>query len=126
MAIVFRHKGDLKKTEKYLKKLNEGKYFDCLNKYGAIGVDALAEATPKDSGLTASSWIYTIERTDSGIGIYWENTNENDGVNIAIILQYGHGTGTGGYVKGRDYINPALRPIFDEMAENVWKEVTSD
>jgi len=94
-----------------------------LNKYGRKGVEALSESTPKDTGDTASRWSYEIEFTSEGANLYWKNSNINDGVSIALILQYGHGTGTGGYVQGRDYINPALHPIFDQIAESAWKEV---
>ncbi len=114
-----------KKTEDFLKKAKELKIESVLNKYGAKGVQALAAATPKDSGLTASCWGYEIENTGKGWTINWTNTNINKYVNIAIILQYGHGTGTGGYVTGRDYINPALAPIFDELANEAWKEITT-
>lgn len=114
-----------KKTEDFLKKAKELKIESVLNKYGAKGVQALAAATPKDSGLTASCWGYEIENTGKGWTINWTNTNINKYVNIAIILQYGHGTGTGGYVAGRDYINPALAPIFDELANEAWKEITT-
>ena len=96
-----------------------------LEHYGQKGVDALAAATPKDTGKTAESWVYQIEQTGSGWAIVWSNTNVYRGINIAIILQYGHGTGTGGYVQGRDYINPAIQPIFDEMVEKIWKELES-
>ena len=96
-----------------------------LERYGEIGVEALSSATPMDSGKTANSWGYEIEKNKEGYVIYWTNSNINDGVNIAVILQYGHGTGYGGYVQGRDYINPTLRPIFDELAENAWREVTA-
>ena len=92
--------------------------------YGQRGVNALAAATPKDTGLTAASWYYEVERTDNDLAIYWKNSNTNNGVNIAVILQYGHGTNGGGYVRGIDYINPALRPIFEEIANDVWEEVT--
>ena len=96
-----------------------------LDKYGQKGVDALASATPRESGETANSWSYEITGGDGNYAIQWNNSHVNKGVNIAIILQYGHGTGTGGYVVGRDYINPAVQPIFDEMAETIWKEVES-
>ena len=95
-----------------------------LDKYGRAGVAALSSATPVDSGETASSWYYDIERQNGKISIDFYNSNVNDGVAIAIILQLGHGTGTGGWVEGRDYINPAIQPIFDEIAYNAWKEVT--
>ncbi|WP_448580965.1 hypothetical protein, partial [Staphylococcus aureus] len=87
--------------------------------------EALSKATPVDTGLTASSWYYEIQRTDTTVSIYFMNSHRNKGVPIALILQYGHGTGTGGYVEGRDYINPALQPVFDKMCDELWKEVTS-
>lgn len=95
-----------------------------VERYAQMGVNALKSATPKESGDTASSWFYTISRRDGNLTIEWDNSNVNDHVNIALILQLGHGTGTGGYFSGIDYINPALRPIFDEIATNIWKEVT--
>jgi len=119
------HKGDFKNLEKFMQKSLGRDYMSVLESYGQRGVQALSAATPVDSGETASSWRYEIDKTNDGISIRWENTNINDGVNIAIILQYGHGTRNGGYVAGRDYINPALQPIFDELAEAAWKEVTS-
>lgn len=88
-----------------------------------MGVDALARSTPKDSGLTANSWDYVVTRTGDSVSIYWTNTNVNDGAQIAILLQYGHGTGTGGFVAGQDYINPAIQPIFDKIQEDVWRKV---
>ena len=96
-----------------------------LNHYAQMGVDALKSATPVDTGKTADSWYYEIHKSISGITIRWCNSNINEGVPIAVILQYGHGTGTGGYVEGTDYINPAIKPIFDEIADAVWKEVTN-
>lgn len=125
MGIKFVHKGDFKKTEKFLNKMKKQDYVKVLSKYGQMGVDTLSRATPVDSGTTASSWSYEIEGNGGSATIYWTNTNINHGVSIAIILQYGHGTGTGGYVQGRDYINPAIRPVFDKMADAAWKEVTS-
>ena len=122
--IRFRHVGDFEKTTKFLKKASTSNITEILHRYGQEGVVALATATPVDSGKTASSWSYEIVPTDGGVSIRWNNTNVNNGVNIAVILQYGHGTGTGGYVQGRDYINPALRPIFDKIADGAWKEVT--
>ena len=96
-----------------------------LSKYGQIGVGALASATPLDSGKTAASWGYEISMSGNSATITWINSNQNQGVNIAVILQYGHGTGTGGYVAGRDYINPAMRPVFDKITEDVWREIQS-
>ena len=121
--IVFRQKGDLRKTTRFLEKASRFRVETILQKYAQAGVDALAESTPKDSGVTAESWGYEIKSNSQGASIYWTNTNINDGVPIAVILQYGHGTGTGGYVEGRDYIRPAIRPIFDQIAESAWKEV---
>ena len=100
-------------------------YLRHLEKYAKRGLEALQSNTPVDTGLTRDSWGYEISFTNSYVSIIWTNTNVVDGVPIAIILQYGHATGTGGYVQGRDYINPAIQPIFDEMAEDIWKEVKS-
>ena len=118
--------GSFNKTERFLKKAhNASKTIDStLTKYGEKGVAALRAATPTRTGLTASSWYYKIEKSGSRITLSFLNSNVNKGVPIAIILQYGHGTNNGGWVQGRDYINPALRPIFDEMVEAIWKEVT--
>ena len=121
--VTFKHRGDLKKTKSFLKNASKRDYLKDLHMYGKMGVEALSEATPVDSGLTANSWSYVIERNKDNTTISWLNTNINDGVNIAIILQYGHGTGTGGYVQGQDYINPAIRPVFDKIAEDAWKGV---
>lgn len=123
--ITFKQKGDFSKTEKFLKKSFGRNYIDVLEKYAQQGVAALSAATPIDSGQTAISWEYEIIQNDSSISIVWKNTNVNKGVNIALMLQYGHGTRNGGYVSGRDYINPALKPIFDKMADAAWKEVIS-
>lgn len=122
--ITFRQKGDFSKASRYLERLKEAAKLGVLDKYGREGVAALASATPTETGLTASSWSYTIERQNGSVAIVFENSNINKGVPIAIILQYGHGTGTGGWVQGRDYINPAIQPIFDKMADEAWKEVT--
>lgn len=92
---------------------------------GRRGVEALSAATPVDTGATSQSWRYEINLDRTRTTLTWLNTNTVNGVNIAIILQYGHGTGTGGYVAGKDYINPAIKPIFDDIANSVWKEVTS-
>ena len=118
-------KGEFQKTRLFFNKMSKFEIRNELNKYGKKGVDALASATPKDTGLTANSWTYEIVESDGSYAIQWNNTNVNNGVNIAIILQYGHGTATGGYVRGIDYINPAIQPIFEEMADTIWKEVTS-
>lgn len=117
--------GSWKATTAYLKKAENLKVQPILLKYGSAGVVALANATPKDSSLTASSWDFKIETTATGYSIEWFNTNVNQGANIAILIQYGHGTGTGGYVPPRDYINPAMKPIFDNIAKDIWKEVSN-
>nr|WP_297883991.1 HK97 gp10 family phage protein [uncultured Blautia sp.] len=123
--ISFRHKGDFSKVTSYLEKIKEAAKLGILDKYGRAGVAALSSATPVESGKTASSWGYEIEHSSGSAKIIFTNSNVNKGVNIAIILQYGHGTGTGGWVQGRDYINPAIQPIFDQIAEEAWKGVTS-
>lgn len=122
--IYFRSKGDFNKTERLLKKSLGRDYRNVLTKYAIQGVIALSSATPKKTGLTASSWDYEIVQNNDGLSVIWKNTNINKSVNIALILQYGHGTRGGGYVRGIDYINPALKPIFDKLAEAAWKEVT--
>lgn len=121
--IEFKMKGSFDKTFAFLKR-NRKLNFRDFEKFGQQGVDALKNATPKDSGLTADSWYYDIVDSDGKLTIQWLNSNVVDGwCNVAIILQYGHGTGTGGYVEGIDYINPALRPIFNKIARNAWEEV---
>ena len=117
--------GSFNKTEKFLKKAHEASKTinSTLTKYGEKGVAALQAATPVRTGETASSWYYKIEKSGSRITLSFLNSNANKGVPIAIILQYGHGTNNGGWVQGRDYINPALRPVFDEMAQAIWREV---
>ena len=122
--ISFSHKGDFSKLDRFLEKAKRVVKLSDLDKYGREGVAALASATPVDSGLTASSWFYKIENKNGSITITFHNSNIQNGVPIAIILQYGHGTGTGGWVEGRDYINPAIQPIFDRIANEAWKEVT--
>lgn len=122
--ISFRHKGDFSKANKYFERVKEAAKIGVLDKYGRAGVAALSSATPVDSGLTANSWSYNIKRQNGSVIIEFCNSHFNKGVPIAIILQYGHGTGTGGWVQGRDYINPAIQPIFDQMVEEAWREVT--
>ena len=122
--ITFRQKGDFSKLNNFLEKIKEVVKVGDLDQYGQEVVEALMAATPKDSGLTASSWYYEIVRTEGSTSIQFKNSNINKGVPIAVILQYGHGTRNGGWVEGRDYINPAIQPIFDKIAENSWKEVT--
>lgn len=122
--ISFRQKGDFSKLTRYLERVKEAAKIGILDKYGKEGVAALASATPTETGKTASSWYYEIEHQNGSDKISFNNSNINKGVPIAIILQYGHGTGTGGWVQGRDYINPAIQPLFDRIAEEAWKEVT--
>lgn len=116
-------KGDFSKTFNFLERAKEVLHVSDLDKYGKQGVEALRLATPVDTGKTANSWSYSIEREKNAVSIVWNNTNVKNGVNIAVLIQYGHGTGTGGYVYGRDYINPAIQPVFDDIANNLWKEV---
>lgn len=123
--ITFRAEGDFKNIEKFLKKAKQIKMDSIFHKYGEIGVNALKAATPVKTGKTAASWAYEVHYSKSSAEIVWTNNNEVNGFNVAIGLQYGHGTGWGGFVKGQDYINPAMRPIFDKLAEELWKEVTS-
>lgn len=122
--ITFRQKGDFSKLTRFLEKARNAVRIGILDKYGREGVAALASATPVESGKTASSWYYEIEHKNGSATINFLNSNINDGVPIAIILQYGHGTGTGGWVEGRDYINPAIQPVFDKLANEAWREVT--
>lgn len=122
--ITFRQKGDFSKLTRFIEKAKEAVHRGDLDKYGREGVAALSSATPIDSGLTASSWGYEIVQNKNSVSIEFTNSNIQNGVPIAVIIQYGHGTGTGGWVQGRDYINPAIRPIFDKIANNAWREVT--
>lgn len=122
--ITFRHKGDFSKATRYFERLREAARLDVLEKYGREGVAALSSATPVESGQTAGSWGYEISRSSGSAKITFTNSNINNGFPVAIMLQYGHGTGTGGWVQGRDYINPAIQPIFDKIANEAWKEVT--
>lgn len=122
--IKFRHKGDFSKLTSYLNRAKASVKTSDLDKFGREGVAALASATPVDSGLTASSWYYEIAITNGSAKITFNNSNIQNGVPIAVIIQYGHGTRNGGWVQGRDYINPAIQPIFDRIANDVWREVT--
>lgn len=122
--ITFRQKGDFSKLTKFLEKAKEVVRLGNLDKYGREGVAALASATPVDTGLTASSWTYEITHKQGSAAIIFKNANIQNGVPIAIILQYGHGTRNGGWVQGRDYINPAIQPIFDKIVDEAWREVT--
>lgn len=123
MGISFEATGDFEVTRKWLKRMSSTDIYNTLERYGSAGVAALAANTPTRSGATAASWTYEIKKDRGTWSIIWGNTNVVTGVPIAILIQVGHGTGTGGYVAGRDYINPALRPIFDQMATEAWKEV---
>lgn len=117
--------GSFDKTMKFLKLMESNRIFNILDRYGRIGVDALARATPRETGETAGSWKYGVTHAAGRHAINWYNTHVEDGVNIAVIIQYGHGTGTGGYVEGIDYINPAMRPIFEQILNDVWRQVTN-
>lgn len=124
-SIIFEHKGDFRKTMSFLERAKETVKMGILDKYGKEGVRALSENTPRDTGKTAESWEYTIERTADAVRIIWTNSNTTpEGIPIAVLIQYGHATGNGGYVEGRDFINPTMRPIFDAIANNAWKELT--
>lgn len=126
MGIRFRHKGNFNHTERFLKKAEKADYFRRLERFGQEGVEALASATPVASGVTADSWRYEIHKTKDDCAIYWVNDNMQDGwFNVAMGLQFGHGTRTGGWVEGIDYINPVIRPIFERIAEDVWQEIGS-
>lgn len=122
--ITINHYGDFKKLTIFLEKMKRMFDVSMLDKYGREGVAALSAATPVDSGKTASSWTYEIKDIKDGVALTFNNTNIQNGVPIAIILQYGHGTNHGGWVEGRDYINPAIQPVFDKIANEAWKEVT--
>lgn len=122
--ITFRQRGDFSKFTNYLERLKEVAKKSDLDKYGREGVAALSSATPVRTGATANSWYYEINHQNGSVSISFYNSNINKGVPIAIILQYGHGTRNGGWVQGRDYINPAIQPIFDRIANDAWEEVT--
>ena len=125
MRISITNSGSFNKTDKFLKKMSENSIYSVLQKYGEIGVAELAAATPIDSGRTSSAWDYRVIIDRTNARVQWYNNNENQGFSVAIGLQYGHGTGTGGYVIGRDYINPTMRPIFDKIADQVWNEIVN-
>lgn len=125
MRITFSSSGDFRRTKKSLGKMSSGEIFRALDKYGKMGVAALSSATPADSGLAAASWGYQVVNSRTSWSIYWTNSDVENGFPVVIGLQYGHGTGTGGWVQGRDFINPAIRPVFDKIADDVWKAVTS-
>lgn len=121
----FTHRGDWSKTFNFLRKAERIFKEAAFDKYGNIGVKALQSATPKETGATANAWYYDIENNGKQVSIIWKNSNEPNGFPVAVMLQFGHGTGTGGYVRGIDYINPAMRPVFEKIAEDLWREVTS-
>lgn len=123
--ITIKQTGDFKNTERLLSRAQQLKVLPILQNYGKKGVAALAIATPKDTGKTATSWEYRTKISPRGYSVEWYNTHEENGIMPAILIQYGHGTGTGGYVQGVDYINPAMKPIFDEIANAIWKEVSN-
>lgn len=118
-----RSPGSFKSTERFLKNLQNGSIYKILNAQGQLGVDALSRATPRDTGNAARSWTYTVTKEGKNWKLTWQNTDTVGGEPLVILLQYGHGTGTGGYVAGRDFINPAMKPVFDKIADTVWKEV---
>ena len=124
MKISIKTKGSFKNVEKFFKRMESMDLAKKLNQYGLVGAAALAANTPMDSGKTASSWNFEIHNNQGNIEIVWTNSNFNKGVNIAILIQYGHGTRNGGYVQGRDFINPAIQPVFDAIAKDIWNEVT--
>lgn len=115
--------GNTANTDRFLSSMLKGDLYSRLEPFGQRGVDALRAATPRDTGVTADSWRYEIVQDSSGVTIWWYNTNVENGFNVAVGLQYGHGTGSGGWIQGYDFINPAMKPIFDEIADSVWKEV---
>ena len=123
IMIGVRHHGGFNNTERFLNAAIKEQYLGFLDKYGKEGVDALRDATPKKTGTTSESWFYEITVQKEGVVISWSNSNTVDGVNVAVILQYGHGKKNGGFVQGIDYINPAMKPIFDKIAKRAWKEV---
>lgn len=126
MPIKFTQRGSFSKTNAFLQRLKSAEYLAQLEKFGQIGADALKSATPEETGDTANAWTYEIIKRPGYYSIQWENTNteEPGHIPIAVLIQYGHGTRHGGFVQGRDYINPAMRPIFDQIASDMWKEVT--
>jgi hypothetical protein len=121
--ITITQKGSFDNTERYLNKLKEEKFYAIADKYGSLGQNALSNATPAETGLASQSWSYTIQRRPGYYSIRWHNSDVENGFHVAVMIQYGHGTGTGGYVQGRDYINPAIRPIFDQILADVLREV---
>ena len=125
MGVSIKVSGDTRNTEKFLRKLQQSILYKTLDRYGREGVAALSSATPKESGETAASWGYEVRISGGMAGIYWTNDHMAGDTPVAILLQYGHGTGTGGYVTGRDFINPAIQPVMDRIANDIWREITS-
>ena len=125
-VIEIKQRGDLSRTMRFLKKLKSKDFLKKLDDCGKMGVSALSIATPKRTGKTAASWTYEIHATNHSVELVWINTNINKGENVAVLIQYGHGTRTGGYVQGIDYINPTMVPLFEKMANEIWQEVISD
>lgn len=123
--IVIESKGSFRNTESFLKRVSGNSIYSRLDGYAQEGVYALEQVTPKDTTKTSEAWAYTIDYSDKSTIITWTNDRQNDGVPIVILLQYGHATGTGGYIQGQDFINPAMQPIFDDIADKVWKAVKS-
>lgn len=123
-SMTYTYSGDLKGTRGFLNRLKQDRFVDRLDKYGQMGVKALRDATPRDTGKTANSWDYVIEQTKDSVTITWTNSNENRSIPIALLIQYGHATRNGGWISGIDYINPALKPIFEQIATSAWKEVS--
>ena len=119
-------KGDYTNTLDFLKKVVKGDAFSDLDKYGRMGVEALSRATPKDTGETAQSWDYRITKTSTSVMIEWFNTHRVGETSVAVLVQYGHGTRNGGYIQGRDFINPAMKPVFDKISDEIWKKVKHD
>ena len=124
MRITTKKSGSITNTMGLLKRILSRGYLAKLEQYGQMGVEALSAATPERTGATAAAWGYEIEINGNRTKLTWTNSNVNDGVNIALLIQYGHGTGTGGYVQGIDYINPAMKPMFEHFADDLWKEAT--
>lgn len=124
--IKLRHTGGFKRTDRFFNRILKREYVKLFEEIGQKGVDALREATPKRTGKTAESWSYAVQEDKNGLSVTWTNSNRNDGASVAILIQLGHGTGSGAYVKGVDYINPALKPIFEAFAKDVWLEVTNN
>ena len=125
-AISFKHKGNFDKTTKFLQRAKKREFYSNLDKYGEMGVQALSSATPIKTGQTARSWHYKIETTKNSVSIVWYNTNVNEGANIALLLNYGHGTPSGGYVRGKNFIKPAMKSVFETIEKGVWEEVIKD